>query len=287
MSFKPLTDCALRVILFVREHRVPDDVMKRLSILPLFLVTLAPFSLRAQTDAPAVQNPVRTAPAQPRVPYGAQDVLKLTRAKVSEDIVVTYVENSGTVYGLRADDIVFLRDQGVSDRVIAAMINQSKHLAETAPIQPMQPAPGYQPQPPQDYSYPQPGYVDNTQPASSVYVIPYSTPAYPYYSSYPYYDSSYYNYPYYGFYGSFSPFCFSRGFRGGFGRGFGSPFVAVRAGFGGGRGGFSGSFSSGGGHFGGGGHFSGGGGHISVGGGGHVGGGHSGGGGGGHMGGHR
>src|SRR5438552_13472071 len=71
------------------------------------------------TPPPAANpdNPVVSATATVKLPYGVADVLKLNRGKVSDEIIVTYVQSSGTVYNLSPQDIVYLRDQGVSDRV--------------------------------------------------------------------------------------------------------------------------------------------------------------------------
>ena len=56
-----------------------------------------------------------------KLPYGVDDVLKLSRAQISEDITLNYVRNSGTIYNLAPKDIVYLRNEGVSDKVISTM----------------------------------------------------------------------------------------------------------------------------------------------------------------------
>jgi hypothetical protein len=225
-------------------------------------LSLAP-CFAADTDSPAVQTPVtssdsgtalQAAVAPPKLPYGVDDVLKLSKAQISENIILTYVNNSGTVYNLTPNDIVYLRNQGVTDPVLNAMLDQRKRALEATAAQPtlvpnpQPPAPAYTTDPnagPQ--GGPAPVYSAPAQaPSSSVYVMPYP-PASDAYYGYPadYGYSPYYGYgPYYGVYGG--PI-FSFGFGG---RGWGGHFGH----------GFSG------GHFGGG-HFSGG----------HSGGGHSGG----------
>src|SRR5689334_9583200 len=100
-------------------------------------------------QAPILQQPivVSAPPAQTtspsKLPYGVEDVLKLSHAQVSDDIVLNYIQNTGTIYNLGPQDIVYLRDQGVSDRVINAMIDQHKRVTELAAAQspPAQPAP--------------------------------------------------------------------------------------------------------------------------------------------------
>jgi hypothetical protein len=174
-------------------------------------------------------TPAATDTAAPKLPYGVADVVKLNRAQVSEDVILTYVQNSGTVYNLGPQEIVYLHEQGVSDRVINTMQDQRKKAteatAQTAP--PAAPAPQtyadtatvaaapayYQPAP--VCVQPAPVYV----PASTLYVIPY-------YGSGYYVSSGYYR-PYYGGYcGSYRPYYGS--YYGGCYR----PSVAVSVGFG-------------------------------------------------------
>jgi hypothetical protein len=226
------------------------------------VLSLAPFAtgLAADTNsaasdtvaaAPAVLalTPARSAPV--KLPYGAEDVLKLSRAQISEDLIMNYVQSSGTIYNLAPKDIVYLRDQGVSERVINTMLDQRKRVELSAqaamPAEPttvpnaptVAPAPTV---PDAGNAAPAPAYPDQppayaeaplTPPASSVYVIPYSG-----YNGY--YASGYYPY---------SPYCWGPGYYGGW---YG-PSVAIGFGFGGYggfhrdgfRGGFHGGFHGG------------------------------------------
>jgi hypothetical protein len=49
------------------------------------------------------------------------DAVAMTKAGVSESLIVTHVQNHGVAQPLSANDIIYLRNQGVSDGVIAAM----------------------------------------------------------------------------------------------------------------------------------------------------------------------
>jgi len=157
-----------------------------------------------QPAAAAVAAPVVADEAAPaKLPYGVADVLKLTHAQVSEEVVLNYVLNSGTVYNLGAKDIVYLRNQGVSDRVLTTMMNQRNRVAEEsaqqAAAQAGVPAPGYADAaavaapPPYAPAYVEPPPVAEPAP-STVYVVPYSPPvgaAY-YGGYYPHYYGGYY-----------------------------------------------------------------------------------------------
>jgi hypothetical protein len=56
------------------------------------------------------------------------DVLKLSRAQVGEDVTISYIQNSGIAYNLGPNDIVYLKNQGVSDRVVNAMLDERKRV---------------------------------------------------------------------------------------------------------------------------------------------------------------
>jgi len=140
-----------------------------------------------------------------RLPYGVADILKLTQAQVSEDVVLNYVLNSGTVYNLGPKDIINLRNQGVSDRVLTAMMTQRNRVPEesarqaavAAASQPQGPVPGYPDAnavigpPPYAQVYVEPPPAPEPPP-STVYVVP-ATPLFapPYGGYYPYYGTYY------------------------------------------------------------------------------------------------
>lgn len=66
-------------------------------------------------------------------PLSIADVKALVRAGVSDDVIITQIQNSHTAFHLGANDIIDLHDSGVSDRVIDFMINS----ANSAPPQPV------------------------------------------------------------------------------------------------------------------------------------------------------
>jgi len=72
--------------------------------------------LRAQ----APQTWQRVAQGQP---LGLADVKALAKAGVSDDLIISQIRNSHTVYHLGAADIIELKNSGVSERVIDFMIN--------------------------------------------------------------------------------------------------------------------------------------------------------------------
>ena len=57
---------------------------------------------------------------QPLSPY---DVVNLTHAGVSDNVIISQIRNTRTVYRLSTQDIIYLQQNGVSQRVIDYMIN--------------------------------------------------------------------------------------------------------------------------------------------------------------------
>ena len=105
--------------------------MKTSNFQKLFLAIVA-VGLALSTMTVAAQNsPVSAAPP---LSYGVPQVLQLAQAKVSDDTIIAYIHNSGNSYGLDANQIIYLRQQGISDNAINFMLNQPK--AASAPAQP-------------------------------------------------------------------------------------------------------------------------------------------------------
>jgi hypothetical protein len=191
-----------------------------------------------------------------RLSRAAAEVLKLSQAKVGEGTMVAFILNSGSTYNLTVSEILYLREQGVSDFVITTMLDRDRKLTEryrsntagseatnsTAPVvfMPFTNAAVTAP------------LVPN---AATMYGIPQSLPGY-------YYDDYNGYYPDYGYWGPGWPFGIGfagppRGgpghaFRGGGPPGGGPPGGGIRGG-GPGRGGPGGGGPRGGGPGGGGG----------------------------------
>ena len=165
------------------------------------------------------------------LPYGAANVLKLAQANVGEETIVAYIEKTGHGYNLGANEIIYLRDQGVTDRVVSAMLTQEKKTRDAAAAQaaaeqlvaatppaPAPAAPVAAPQYQQAYTPPPVTYV---QPAPApLIVMRDSSPRLTDYGIYPRYGYSYCGYPSYGYrsYG-YSPsvsFSFGYGYGGGY-----------------------------------------------------------------------
>jgi hypothetical protein len=92
------------------------------------------------------QNPAAASqPAPVQLSADVWDVLRLAHGNVSDGIITTYVKNSNKVYSLGTSEILYLREQGVSDQVLTAMLNQQQNAEATAAQAEPQLAPTTQP----------------------------------------------------------------------------------------------------------------------------------------------
>lgn len=144
--------------------------------------------------APAVhaQNTPVTAPAvapaaAPPLAYGVSEILRLSQAKVGDDTIIAYIKNSGNGYGLTADQIIYLTQQGVSTAVINVMLNQPTTATSGTPAS--QPAPVVAAPAPAAQS--QPAVATTTVAPTVTYVQTVPTTYYD-----PYYYPGYYGYGY-------------------------------------------------------------------------------------------
>ena len=120
-----------------------------------------------------------------------QEVLKLTKAHMGDDVVLAYIHNSGVSYNLSADDILYLNSQGVSQPVISALLQAKSAVPAPPPSAPpagpsnpsgvypppeSAPPPGYAPPPTAPPQVIPPGGVPPAGVSGVAPVVP-STPA--------------------------------------------------------------------------------------------------------------
>jgi hypothetical protein len=154
--------------------------------------------------SPAQDVPAATTSLQ--MPYAVTQVLELEQAKVGEPTVIAYIRSSGTSYNLNVTQIVFLRQQGVSDAVITAMLTQPRtDVSVAAQAAAPAPAPQYASAP--EYAPPQ--YASATSAGDMADSAVVAQPPVTYMQTPPVYYNYSYNYPYpsYAWYGW--PFCWT------------------------------------------------------------------------------
>ncbi|HEX5218287.1 MAG TPA: hypothetical protein VFZ59_01870 [Verrucomicrobiae bacterium] len=182
---------------------------------------LGAMSLQAGSESPSAAAILERASRSPQLSPAVEEVVKLSKAGVSDAVTVAYIQNSTTTYALSAQNVVQLQEQGVSPQVVTAMLqrngelqraaeasNQAEAAAAAAAAKTQSAAPA--------------GPTTTTvaaapaAPASTVSVTYFGSRPVPYYPSYVYHGPGFgYYYPrYYGYYGP----------RVAFGVGFGYPY---------------------------------------------------------------
>jgi hypothetical protein len=212
----------------------------------LLSMTVGAAAQTTSTDA-ATETAGSSVSAAPALAPGVEDVVKLAQAQVGDRLILSYVESSPTVYSLDANQVVYLRNAGVSEAVVTAMLDKGKKYSDQAAANTAANTVAQSPATyaaPAQVAYPivadaqpaqveaQPVYVEPPAPSVSVYVIPYSATTYDY-GYYPYgyygggviysYYGGHYGYGGYGRYGGFGHRSGSISFRSGYsGSGHGS-----------------------------------------------------------------
>jgi len=96
-----------------------------------FLMFASAASMLAQTAPPA---PPKTAAGKPKPAAPAvmtnRSVIRLVQAKISDDIIIAKINKSKTNFDTSDDALVALKNAGVSDRVIAAMLSAGEESGE-------------------------------------------------------------------------------------------------------------------------------------------------------------
>lgn len=85
--------------------------------------------LRA-TSVPALAAMVLLLVSAPVSAITLRDIIELSKARVSDDILVELVQTGGSVFYLSAIDIVNLKQAGVSDRVVVAIVRTERALRD-------------------------------------------------------------------------------------------------------------------------------------------------------------
>jgi len=87
--------------------------------------------VRLRQQAP--QTYVRVEQGQP---LGVADVKALAQANVSDDVIISQIRNSRTIYHLSTSDIIDLNNSGVSAKVIDFMINTPSVIGGASAVTP-------------------------------------------------------------------------------------------------------------------------------------------------------
>src|SRR3954452_1463025 len=116
--------------------------MKNMSWLGLIVLVAFPL-ISANTQVPPAPVPpgldgsgqTQDASAAPvSISPGAAEVVKLAESGSSDEVILAYIKNSGSTYNLSADEVIYLKDVGLSSPVVTAMLTHDNSLrSQTQP----------------------------------------------------------------------------------------------------------------------------------------------------------
>ncbi|HEY3913625.1 MAG TPA: DUF6600 domain-containing protein, partial [Verrucomicrobiae bacterium] len=125
-------------VMVMNEHEFSDRRLKVLIVLAFLIIGWLCF--RGATAGHAQSAPADLSP-------GVQEVIKLTKAHMTDDVILAYIRNSGASYTLSADDVLYLNAQGVSQPVISSLLQAKSAAPAPAPAPAAAPTPAYVPPP--------------------------------------------------------------------------------------------------------------------------------------------
>lgn len=114
-----------------QAHGVPAAKPVSAATAPVVVVPAAPPLDTAASTAIGNSAPgsvVETAPAMPALSPGVAEVVQLAQAQVGEAVVLEYVMDAPVPYDMTSAEIVYLKDVGLSEPVIEAMIQRGREL---------------------------------------------------------------------------------------------------------------------------------------------------------------
>jgi len=81
----------------------------------------------------------------PRGPLGITDVAQLAQAHVSDDVIISQIRATGSVYRLSSTDTIWLKQNGVSDIVVQEMLasagREPRRVYSAQPVYVVEPPP--------------------------------------------------------------------------------------------------------------------------------------------------
>jgi hypothetical protein len=91
------------------------------------LDNVTPVTVAASQDMPVAQSALA-----PAFSAGVGDILRMVEAKVDLEVIKAYINNSRTAYNPSADEIIALKDRGVSSEVLTAMLQHGAQVRAQA-----------------------------------------------------------------------------------------------------------------------------------------------------------
>jgi len=85
-------------------------------------------------DKSEERTAAQIAAANPRGSMGLIDVVQLTQARASDDVIIAQIRTTASVFRLSSADTIYLKQQGVSDAVITEMLATATRYPPTVAV---------------------------------------------------------------------------------------------------------------------------------------------------------
>ena len=120
----------------LRSYALPVAMLAGAAILAGQSAQPAQSGTPSKTPPAAAKKSPPAKPATATAPMTNQDVIKLVKAKIAEDLIIAKIKQSKTKFDVSVDGLVALKDAGVSDNLIAVMMNPAAPAAPPPAAQP-------------------------------------------------------------------------------------------------------------------------------------------------------
>ena len=77
-------------------------------------------------------NAIPVLPATLKLPPDVAEIVRLQAAKVGDEVILAHIQNSPPLSPITADQVVYLKDLGISPRVLAALLQHQAALGDSA-----------------------------------------------------------------------------------------------------------------------------------------------------------
>jgi hypothetical protein len=85
------------------------------------------------------------AASNPRGPLGITDIVQMAQSHVTDDVIISQIRSTGSVFRLSANDTIWLKQNGVSDVVVKEMLDSANRVPRryysAAPVYVVEPEP--------------------------------------------------------------------------------------------------------------------------------------------------
>ena len=112
--------------------RADDIATLRSGGVPETVIAAIQQRITGQSAAPAATAPPPAVPDDPRL----ADVVKIVKSGISESLIAEQIKQSGLAYKLSMNDLLYLKQNGVQDSVISALLATKEAAAKLAAAPP-------------------------------------------------------------------------------------------------------------------------------------------------------